>query len=159
MAEPTVVAASAARARPMTDTDLRATLARLLDEEPDAIAADANLFELGLDSIDLMEVVDAWRKSGVDVGFDKLVATPTLAAWSALLSAGAPAAVADTATAADPDTATAADTAAVPDTDTATADGDGSFPPGAVAADGAAWDAPVTGPRRDIRAEPGEANR
>ncbi|WP_051798567.1 phosphopantetheine-binding protein [Catenuloplanes japonicus] len=67
--------------------DLRATLAALLDEPAETLADDANLFELGLDSLDLMTVVSAWRRDGVEVTFDRLAAAPTIAAWSALLAA------------------------------------------------------------------------
>lgn len=77
----------------MTAPDVRATLARLLDEEPGEIDADANLFELGLDSIDLMAAIGEWRRAGLAVSFDKLAAEPTLAAWTRLIGAAAPARV------------------------------------------------------------------
>ncbi|BCY11522.1 phosphopantetheine-binding protein [Actinoplanes sp. L3-i22] len=68
----------------MTDFDVRETVARLLDEEPGTIADDANLFELGLDSLDLMTAVGEWRRAGLAVGFAELAAEPTLAAWARL---------------------------------------------------------------------------
>ncbi|MCF7549505.1 amino acid adenylation domain-containing protein [Pseudonocardia sp. WMMC193] len=73
---------------------LRVLLAELLEEEPADIADDANLFELGLESITLMRLVSRWRGEGRHVGFAALAENPTVEAWTRLL-AGEPVARAD----------------------------------------------------------------
>lgn len=65
---------------------LRATAAELTEEDAETISADANLFELGLESIALMQLVASWRRAGVEVNFAELAETPTLDGWSKLLS-------------------------------------------------------------------------
>ncbi|WP_236725317.1 non-ribosomal peptide synthetase [Amycolatopsis orientalis] len=66
--------------------DLPQLLAGLLDLSGETIGEHENLIELGLDSITMMRLAGAWRKAGASVTFADLVATPTLAAWSALLA-------------------------------------------------------------------------
>ncbi|ALG08607.1 hypothetical protein AOZ06_18280 [Kibdelosporangium phytohabitans] len=66
---------------------LRAQLADLLEIPADQLADDDNLLDHGLDSIRIMSLVDAWRESGVEVGFIELAEEPTLANWRALLAA------------------------------------------------------------------------
>ena len=70
---------------------LRARLAELTEEEPDAIGPDVNLFELGLESIALMQLVSGWRRAGVEVNFAELAERPTLAGWAELLGGRVPA--------------------------------------------------------------------
>ncbi|GAY08790.1 salicylate synthase [Pseudonocardia sp. N23] len=70
----------------LTVEGLRATAAELTEEDAETIAADANLFELGLESIALMQLVASWRRAGVEVNFAELAETPTLDGWSKLLS-------------------------------------------------------------------------
>jgi len=68
-------------------TALRALVAELLEEEPAEITDEANLFELGLESITLMRLVSRWRGEGRDVSFAALAAEPTIDGWSRLLTA------------------------------------------------------------------------
>ncbi len=65
---------------------LQRTVASLVEEDLESIAADANLFELGLDSIALMQLVGRWRRAGVEVNFAELAENPTIGAWSELVS-------------------------------------------------------------------------
>jgi mycobactin phenyloxazoline synthetase len=65
---------------------LRQIAAELTEEDAESIAADANLFELGLDSIALMQLVGSWRRAGVEVNFAELAEIPTLDGWAKLLA-------------------------------------------------------------------------
>ncbi|WP_214406175.1 non-ribosomal peptide synthetase [Pseudonocardia lacus] len=64
--------------------DLRAAVAAAVEEDPADLAAQDNLFELGLDSMALIRLVAAWRASGTEVAFAELAEDPTLAAWNRL---------------------------------------------------------------------------
>lgn len=66
--------------------ELRRTVADHLEEDPESIGQDANLFALGLDSIVLMQLVGRWRRAGVEVNFAELAGNPTIGAWSRLIS-------------------------------------------------------------------------
>ena len=66
---------------PPTLDDLREAVAALVCLEPSAIADDADLRLLGLDSLGVMRLVNRWRREGVRVSSRVLVAEPTLAAW------------------------------------------------------------------------------
>ncbi|MCF2857714.1 amino acid adenylation domain-containing protein [Pseudoalteromonas sp. SMS1] len=46
---------------------------------------DANLIELGLDSMHMMRLVNQWRKQGAKVTFSKLIEQPILSHWMTLL--------------------------------------------------------------------------
>ena len=52
---------------------------------------DQNLIELGLDSLQMMRMVNKWRKEGVKVTFAELIASPHLSDWWALLQKNSPA--------------------------------------------------------------------
>ncbi|OZE85810.1 non-ribosomal peptide synthetase [Rhodococcus sp. 15-649-2-2] len=67
--------------------ELRAQVAELIGSEPEAVPVDANLFELGLESIVLMRLVGRFRKQGRAVTFADLAARPTVSAWSELVGA------------------------------------------------------------------------
>jgi len=69
----------------LTPASIRADIAELLCVAPDAMSGDANLFELGLDSLRLMTLLERWRESGVDVSFVELAERPHLADLTALL--------------------------------------------------------------------------
>jgi mycobactin phenyloxazoline synthetase len=76
-----------------TERELRAIVAPVLGIEPGRIEPDANLVLLGLSSLEIMRLVSRWRKAGIPVQFDALVAAPTLGGWSAhfqSLAASAP---------------------------------------------------------------------
>src|SRR5688572_10108216 len=71
---------------PISVDALRATLAPLLEEEPEDLHDETNLIECGLDSIMLMRLVADWRRTGYDVNVAALAERPTLGAWSRLLT-------------------------------------------------------------------------
>ncbi|OCB40973.1 non-ribosomal peptide synthetase [Mycobacterium malmoense] len=71
--------------------DVRAEVAELLGVEVDDIHPDANLIGQGLDSIRMMTLAGRWRRRGIPVDFATLAATPTIEAWSGLVTADAPA--------------------------------------------------------------------
>ncbi|WP_432973716.1 phosphopantetheine-binding protein [Dactylosporangium sp. CA-233914] len=79
---------------PISVDALRATLAALLEEEPEDLHDETNLIECGLDSIMLMRLVADWRRTGYDVTVAALAERPTLGAWSRLLAAAPPGSVA-----------------------------------------------------------------
>ncbi|MFC4329091.1 phosphopantetheine-binding protein [Streptomyces andamanensis] len=66
-----------------TEDELRATVAPVLGLEPERIEPDASLVLLGLSSLEIMRLVSRWRKAGVPVQFEALVAAPTLSGWLA----------------------------------------------------------------------------
>ncbi|MDQ4116202.1 MAG: phosphopantetheine-binding protein, partial [Actinomycetota bacterium] len=68
----------------LSPAGLCAALAELVEEDPQTVLDSDNLFELGLDSIDLMHLVSGWRKAGVPVDFAELAQQPTVAAWAEL---------------------------------------------------------------------------
>ncbi|KQU57001.1 non-ribosomal peptide synthetase [Rhodococcus sp. Leaf278] len=77
---------------------LRAQVAELIGVEPDSVSLDANLFELGLESIVLMRLVGRFRKQGSAVTFADLAARPTISAWSELVGVAVEPAPVSTAT-------------------------------------------------------------
>jgi len=66
--------------------DVREQVADALGEPTERIGVHDDLLELGLDSIRLMGLLERWRELGADTSFADLAETPTVAAWSALLS-------------------------------------------------------------------------
>jgi len=74
---------------PLSAADLRATLAELVEEEPEDLHDDTDLIELGLDSIMLMRLVAQWRQAGLDVTVSALAQEPTVGAWTRILGESA----------------------------------------------------------------------
>lgn len=64
---------------------IREAIAAQLGLAPGEIADDADLIQLGLDSIRTMKLAGGWRKRGVNITFAELVETPTVSNWSNLL--------------------------------------------------------------------------
>ncbi|MFD6533818.1 phosphopantetheine-binding protein [Streptomyces sp. NPDC060184] len=60
---------------------LREAVATMIGAQPDEIAPDANLIHLGLGSLEMMRLVNRWRRDGLPVSFRALAAEPTLDAW------------------------------------------------------------------------------
>ncbi|MDJ0408582.1 non-ribosomal peptide synthetase [Rhodococcoides fascians] len=69
--------------------ELRAVVAELIGAEPGAVSMDADLFQLGLESIVLMRLVGRFRKQGSTVTFAELAAQPNISAWSELIGGSA----------------------------------------------------------------------
>ncbi|WP_326673909.1 phosphopantetheine-binding protein [Streptomyces sp. NBC_01257] len=66
---------------------IRADIAELLGCDPDGIAPDENLVDLGLDSVRIMVLVERWRAAGAaTLEFPDLFELPELAHWTALLT-------------------------------------------------------------------------
>nr|WP_281181242.1 phosphopantetheine-binding protein [Oligoflexus tunisiensis] len=57
-------------------------LLRLKEEEFDP---DESLIDFGMDSMQVMQLMEAWTKSGVDVSFVELAQNPTLNSWWQLI--------------------------------------------------------------------------
>ncbi|WP_459549284.1 non-ribosomal peptide synthetase [Nocardia sp. X0981] len=67
-------------------SEVRAAVAEQLGLPAEEVAPDADLIQLGLDSIRTMKLAGRWRKSGHDINFAELVAAPTVADWYRLLT-------------------------------------------------------------------------
>src|SRR5579884_4168764 len=65
---------------------IRAEVAELLGISPHTLDPCGNLIGQGLDSIRMMALSGRWRRRGADIDFAALAATPTIEAWSDLLS-------------------------------------------------------------------------
>lgn len=65
----------------MTLDRMRADVARLIDLEPEEVADDADLSDLGLDSMRLMQLAMGWEQAGLAVDFGVLAEYSTLGDW------------------------------------------------------------------------------
>ncbi|HWC82150.1 MAG TPA: phosphopantetheine-binding protein [Pseudonocardiaceae bacterium] len=70
----------------MTVDEIRAEIAAALEVPTEQIGPRDNIFDHGLDSIQLMNLVRRWSMPGREVSFVDLIDRPTAADWSALLS-------------------------------------------------------------------------
>ncbi|MGW1677361.1 amino acid adenylation domain-containing protein [Saccharopolyspora sp. NPDC002376] len=68
---------------------LRRAVSDLLGIELTAADDDSNLFELGLQSLELMRLATRLKRAGAEVKFEQLSEDPRLAAWFELLTPGA----------------------------------------------------------------------
>ncbi|CDN95669.1 Putative 2,3-dihydro-2,3-dihydroxybenzoate synthetase, isochorismatase protein [Agrobacterium tumefaciens] len=70
----------------MMTTELKAHLAKVLDDEVGDIGPNANLFGCGLHSLALMRLIPPLSQlAGTRLDYDDLARQPTLAAWQALI--------------------------------------------------------------------------
>lgn len=61
---------------------MRADVARMLREDPEAIGLDDNLMDWGLDSMRLLNLVLSWNEtSGLQLDMSEIGAETTLAGW------------------------------------------------------------------------------
>ncbi|MEU5968143.1 hypothetical protein AMK14_01295 [Streptomyces sp. TSRI0445] len=65
--------------------ELRTALAALIGIAPAEIEDDANLIQLGLESLQMMRLATKWRRAGLTATFGDLAASPTYAAWNELI--------------------------------------------------------------------------
>lgn len=70
----------------LTLDGVRRQIAELAGVEPADIADDANLIDVGLDSIRAMRLAQRWIDAGVPVDFAELATEPTLRHWWSVLS-------------------------------------------------------------------------
>lgn len=76
-----------AAGQPPTPQELREAVAAIVGSEPGAIPMDANLLHLGIGSLEMMQLVNRWRRANIRVSFRELAAEPTLAAWQRRMDA------------------------------------------------------------------------
>ena len=60
---------------------MRADVARMLREAPEAIGLDDNLMDWGLDSLRLLDLITGWNKAGLDIDIMELGAEASLSGW------------------------------------------------------------------------------
>lgn len=65
---------------------MRADIAAVLRESPDAVVAGENLVDLGLDSIRIMTLAERWSGPSVRVEFEDLAEMPELNHWFDVVS-------------------------------------------------------------------------
>lgn len=68
-------------AAPVTRESMRADIARMLHEAPDAIGDDDSLIDLGLDSMRAMNLVLLWSEQVPSLEFSEFAERPTLDGW------------------------------------------------------------------------------
>ncbi|MGX9293358.1 phosphopantetheine-binding protein [Tsukamurella paurometabola] len=74
---------------PLTAHRVRADVAELLQVPAESIADDDNLFDLGLDSVRVMTLIQRWRDAGAaELEFPDLAEQPELAHWQRLVARG-----------------------------------------------------------------------
>jgi aryl carrier-like protein len=85
MNEPVIAAGAMLEAKTMM-MELKALVARVLDDEVRDIEPGDNLFGRGLHSLALMRLIPPLSQlAGVRLEYDNLARQPTLAAWQALI--------------------------------------------------------------------------
>jgi aryl carrier-like protein len=70
--------------------EVRQAVATVIGLDAADIGDDANLVQLGLTSLQLMRLVNDWRRNGNRVRFGDLAAVPTVTAWSDHLAGADP---------------------------------------------------------------------
>jgi len=65
----------------MTSDKLRELVATRLDVPSEEILHDADLVAFGMNSLELMTIVNQLRRQGINVTYDALATEPTLDAW------------------------------------------------------------------------------
>lgn len=71
----------------LTRDELLREIARVARVSHEDIRGETDLTALGLRSLDMMRIVNAWRARGLPVTYRELTQEPTLDAWWALISA------------------------------------------------------------------------
>ena len=66
---------------PFTLNRMRADVARVLREDPQAIGLDDNLMDWGLDSMRLLDLIMGWNADGLKVDVMEIGAETTLNGW------------------------------------------------------------------------------
>ena len=66
---------------PFTLDRMRADVARVLREDPQAIGLDDNLMDWGLDSMRLLDLVMSWNAAGLNIDVMEIGAETSLNGW------------------------------------------------------------------------------
>ena len=69
----------------VSQADIIAIVAERLGVDPGSVDVTGDLIAQGLDSIHMMAIAGRWRRDGADIDFARLLASPTVADWAALL--------------------------------------------------------------------------
>lgn len=71
---------------PQTPEELREVLAGHLGLDPADLHDGTSLFELGLDSVTALMIVNSWRRAGLACPSQEFVDAPTLGHWWSLIA-------------------------------------------------------------------------
>lgn len=71
----------------LTFEAVRAQIIALLDEADDDFTDQDNLLDYGLDSVQIMQLVNQWNKAGIELGFVELAQNPSVSGWWQLIAA------------------------------------------------------------------------
>jgi aryl carrier-like protein len=71
----------------LTLEQMRADIAEMLHEDPEAVGDHDNLMDLGVDSMRALNLVLKWSEAGVPIEFSELAEQVTLAGWWAVVEA------------------------------------------------------------------------
>lgn len=74
----------------VTLENMRADIATMIHEPPEAIGDDDNLIDLGLDSIRAMALLQRWIAAGAHIEFAEFAEKPELGHWWKLILRGKP---------------------------------------------------------------------
>ncbi len=71
---------------PQTHEELRAVVAGLIGMESADLQDDSILFELGLDSVTTLMLVNSWRRAGLACPSQEFIDAPTIGHWWSLIA-------------------------------------------------------------------------
>jgi bifunctional isochorismate lyase/aryl carrier protein len=71
----------------LTKEQMRADIAEMLHESPEAIGDGDDLMDYGVDSMRLLNLLVKWGEQGVEIDFADMAEAPTLANWWAAAEA------------------------------------------------------------------------
>ncbi|MCB5908126.1 phosphopantetheine-binding protein [Streptomyces pinistramenti] len=72
----------------MTRDELHSLVAERLGVEPDSLTGDANLVQMGRESLTVMRIVNQLKRAGATVRYSDLISRPTLDSWWQNVSQG-----------------------------------------------------------------------
>ena len=72
---------------PLTREEMRADIAATLKEDPARIGDDDNLMDLGLDSLQVMDLLSKWESRAPGLDYGALMEAETFSAWWQIVAA------------------------------------------------------------------------
>ncbi len=75
---------------PRSRDELRAEIARMINDRPDQVGSDDDLMDLGLDSLRLLDLVTGWNEAGLKLDISELAGQMTLDRMWQVISARQP---------------------------------------------------------------------